>query len=73
MPSENPRKITGMSPPPARLVKVRFGNYDVTVKIGPSNEFLGIEEIGVPKSFLSLQQRRNAVGHHDVNDLYEEK
>jgi hypothetical protein len=73
MPPENPMKITGMSPPPARLVTIRFDKYDVTVRIGPANEFLGIEEIGVSKSFLSLEQRRDTVGHHDVNDLYEDK
>jgi len=73
MPPENPKSITGMSPPSARLVTIRFGNYDVTVKVGPGNEFLGIEEIGISKSFLSLEQRRSAVGYHDVNDLYEDK
>jgi hypothetical protein len=73
MPPENPKNITGMSPPQARLVTIRFANYDVTVKLGPANEFLGIEEIGIPKNFLSFEQRRSAVGYHDVNDLYEDK
>ena len=73
MPSDNPTNFTGMSPPPACRVTIRFGNYDVTVKIGPANEFLGIEKIGVSKSFLSLEQRRSTVGYHDVNDLYEDK
>jgi len=73
MPPDNLTNVTGMSPQPPHLVTVRFGNYDITIRIGPDNEFLGIHEIAFAKSFLSLEQRRSAVGCHDVTDLYEDK
>ena len=73
MPADNPTNFTGMSPPPASLVTVHFGNYDITIKIGPANEFLGIHQIAIAKSFLSLEQKRSALGSHDVTDLYEDK
>jgi hypothetical protein len=62
---------TGGSPEHSRLVKTRFDRYVVTIKLGPSDEFLEIVEIELDKTFLSQQQKRQAFGSHDVSDLYD--
>jgi hypothetical protein len=65
------RDETGGSPDYSRLVKTRYDRYVVTIKVGPSDEFLEIVEIEVDKSFLSGHQKRQAFGSHDVSDLYD--
>ncbi len=69
---EHDEDVTGSREPPVVLSHVRFGRYEITVRLGPANEFRGIEEVAVAKDFLSPEQKVRSSAHHDVSDLYEE-
>jgi len=49
-----------------KILPYRFGKFDVDVIVGEDNEFLGIRQIEVNKSFLNKQQRRQSYGYLDV-------
>ncbi len=57
--------------PTSRIVSVKFDRYTIKVKVGDSNEFLGIVEIGISQDFRSIKQKNKSRGGHDVSDLYE--
>ncbi len=67
----DPGTVPG-SPKPARMVSVAFENYNVVVILGPAEEFLGIAEISLRKSFLSEEQEVATSGSYDVSDLYQD-
>ena len=50
---------------------VRFDRYEITVRLGPSNEFLDIIQIAVRKDFLSQAQRIAADDTLNASELYE--
>jgi len=52
------------------LRRVPFANYEVVVILGSQDEFLGIAEVSVRRSFLSADQIVDSSGHYDVSDLY---
>jgi hypothetical protein len=55
-----------------KVIPVRFAQYEVLVRLGEDQRFLGIEGINISKSFLSQAQKVQTSGFHDVEDLYEE-
>jgi hypothetical protein len=63
---------TSPSLPPARRELVPFGQYEVTVLLGPSNEFLGVLQIAIKKDFLSQEQKLLAHDVHHVEDIYKD-
>ena len=62
---------TGSSFVPHKVITLAFDQFEVKVKVGPDNEFLGIIGVGVKKDFLTIQQKSKSRGYHDVTDLYE--
>ena len=62
---------TGSSFIPHKIITLPFDQFEVKVKVGPANEFLGIIGVGVKKDFLTIQQKSKSRGYHDVTDLYE--
>jgi len=65
---------TGSNIEPTRYKTVvyPFGRYEIMVKLGPANEFIGIEEVRLNRDFLSYQQRIASTGFHDVEEFYRE-
>jgi hypothetical protein len=55
-----------------RFLVVPFGKYEVTVKLNPMNEFVGITGITINKDFLSDLQRQSQEGYLNVDDFYRE-
>ena len=55
-----------------KIVSYPFDKYEIKVKVSPSNEFLGIVEVGVNKDFLSQKQKTSLKGYHDVDKFYVE-
>jgi hypothetical protein len=53
-----------------RVIQVPFERYVITVRVGPSGEFIDILEVAVKKDFLSPEQKMHSIGYHDVADLY---
>jgi len=49
-----------------------FDRFTITVKVSPSNEFMGITEVGINKDFMSYSQKIAQQGYHDVGELYRE-
>jgi hypothetical protein len=51
---------------------IRFDKYNITIAITPSNEFLGIVEIGLSKDFLNQEQKIKNYSnkYHDVEEFY---
>ena len=62
--------VTGNNVPSFKLMKVPFDRYVVTVRLTPKDEFIDVVEISVDKEFLSMEQKLQSVGYHDVEDLY---
>ena len=62
---------TGSSLMPHKVITLPFDQFEIKVKVGPANEFLGIIGVGVKKDFLTVQQKSKSRGYHDVTDLYE--
>lgn len=60
------------SPEDYRIIIYPFDKYEIAVKVTPSNEFLGIEEVKVNKSYLSHKQRITGMGYHEVEEYYRE-
>jgi hypothetical protein len=60
----------------SRIVEITFDKYIIKIRLSPTNEFLGIEEVIVNKKFLSYSQHFTALsssGYHDVEDYYQEE
>ncbi len=55
-----------------KVISYPFDKYEIKVKVSPSNEFLGIVEVGVNKDFLSQKQKISLKGYHDVDQFYVE-
>jgi len=49
-----------------------FDKYEITVRLSPTNEFIGIVEVKVNKDFLSYKQKSTSKGSHDVEKYYRE-
>jgi len=49
-----------------------LGKYQIKVKVTVDNKFLSVEEIKVDKDFLTQKQRSLVIGHHNVDDIYQE-
>ncbi len=49
-----------------------FDKYQITVKLTPANEFIGIAEVKINKEFLSHKQKITPQGFHDVDEFYRE-
>ena len=61
---------TGMTAVPASDLVVPFGRFEITVRVGPGREFLGITQIAIKRDFLSEEQRIAAEGSVNASDLY---
>ena len=70
---EQYQQSTGSKEIKAHTATYSFENFEVTVNLGPSNEFLGVKSIAVKKDFLSLKQRLSQASSFNVDDLYEEE
>lgn len=55
-----------------KVVQYPVGKYIAKVVLGPSNQFIGIVEIGVNKNFMSHLEKLSKSGFHDVEDYYRE-
>ena len=70
-PPEDTVRDTTSPTPSDRIVSVQFDRYTIKVKLGDSNEFLGIVEIGMNQDFRSLRERIESQRGHDVSDFYD--
>jgi hypothetical protein len=60
---------------PSPLVKtevISLGSYEIVVRLGRNDRFLGVEEIRVARDFLSLDQVLAHREFFDIEDLYED-
>jgi len=57
---------------PVRTAVVPFGTYEVVVKLGQNDKFLGIKEIRITRDFLTLDQTLAHRGSFEIEDLYED-
>jgi len=55
-----------------QIVSYPFDRYEIKVKLSPSNQFIGITEVKLNKSFLSHRQRIGTQSHLDVDKYYRE-
>jgi len=62
---------TGSRPLPAEDVAVPFDRYEVTVRLGPAKELLGIVQVAVRRDFLTQAQRLAADDAMNASDMYE--
>lgn len=57
----------------SKTISYRFDRYIVKVRLGPTNEFLGIVEISLNKDFLSQEQRLlrlTSIPSGDADEFY---
>jgi len=62
---------TGPAKPSGSSVDCLFGDYLITVRVGPRREFLGIESIGYSKDHRSPSQRISNA-QDDMSQFYED-
>jgi hypothetical protein len=55
-----------------KIIVYPFERYQIKIKVTPSNEFIGIVEVGFNKDFLSHKQKIASSGGHDVEEFYRE-
>ena len=55
-----------------KIIPYLFDKYQINVKLTPTNEFIGIVEVGINKDFLSYKQKTTLRGFHDVDEFYRE-
>lgn len=53
-----------------KIIVYPFDRYQIKIKVTPSNEFIGIVEVGINKDFLSHEQKIASSGGHDVDEFY---
>lgn len=70
---EKTQQSTGSEEITSHLVTCPFDRFEVKVKLGPSNEFLGVASVAVSKDFLSFKQRLSRPKLIDIDALYEEE
>jgi len=56
-----------------RTIVYPFERFNITVKVSPSNEFVGITEVEINKEFMSYKQKIAQQGYHDVEQFYKEE
>ncbi|MDD4980789.1 MAG: hypothetical protein PHC54_05960 [Candidatus Omnitrophica bacterium] len=56
----------------SRTIVYPFERFNITVKVSPSNEFVGITEVEINKDFMSYKQKNAQQGYHDVEQFYKE-
>ncbi len=49
-----------------------FDNYEITVQLTETGEFLGITEVKLRRHFMSLKQKIEASRSSDVDDFYKD-
>lgn len=57
---------------PNKIQVCPFDQYEITVKLTNTNEFIGIIEVKMNKEFLSYKQKIESQGHIDLNEEYPE-
>jgi hypothetical protein len=55
-----------------KIIVYPFDRFHIKIKLTPSNEFIGIVEVGINKDFLSYKQKIASSGEHDVDEFYRE-
>ena len=60
------------SEPETKIMIVPYDIYDIVIEIDQSGRFMGIEEVRINKSFLSLKQLLANQGDMDVEEFYED-
>ena len=55
-----------------KTITYPFEQYQIKIKLTPSNEFVGITEVKLNKDFLSHKQRIDTYSSHDVEEFYQE-
>ena len=53
-----------------KIINYPFDKYIIKIKLSLKNEFIGIEEIKINKSFISYTHKTTPKGFHDVTKLY---
>lgn len=54
---------------PNRIIEYKFGEYNISVILNAENEFVGINEIGIDKTFYSYNSVKDGF---DARKYYEE-
>jgi hypothetical protein len=67
-----PADATGREMPVVWDVAVPFDRYEIVIRLGPDNQFLGVAGIRVKADFRSPEQRLRSAKHHDVDQFYQE-
>jgi hypothetical protein len=58
---------------PYKRIVYPFGIYEITIKLGESNEFLGILEVKANKDFMEFRKKAGQTGFQDVDEYYEDE
>lgn len=59
-----------IEPTSHKILIYPFERYEISIKVGPNNEFLGIVEVKVNNQFMSYFRSNGNCGYHDVSDSY---
>jgi len=66
------KQATGSIGEDYRVISYPYDRYEVKVRVGPRNEFIGIVEVKLNKDFLSHKQRMGIQNYVDTDEFYRE-
>ncbi len=61
------------SPEPVKRRIFQVGPYQVTVLLTADDKIISVEQVGVAKTFLSLEQRLESSDSHDVEQYFKDE
>lgn len=56
-----------------KIIEYPFDRFDISVEVGPNNEFLGIVAVKINKDFLSYAQKLRNATVHDMGEFYKDE
>lgn len=62
---------TGQTEVLSRIVTLTFGDFDVSVRLGPNDQLIEIVGVGIKKDFRTIEQILSRQKPIDVDDLYD--
>lgn len=49
-----------------------FGQYEILIRLSQNGQFIEVVEIRINKDFRSYSQRISSMGHHNVEQFYDQ-
>ena len=56
----------------SQIIVYPFGPYEILIRLSQDGQFIEVVELRINKDFLSYSQRISSMGHHNVEQFYDQ-